>query len=240
MNRYTALASVLLLMMFSINGWAVKRYGEMFCQAPDYTCITIKPNESWESLFPNTEQRDITKRVNRMNVRLQPGMIIAVPKHLDKLSIYDVSPFPRYIDAVGEKIIYVSQKDLAWGAYDEQGELLWWGPLSSGTGKCSAALGGCKTPTGAFRINQKQDIDCISKEFPIRPDGDNGGAEMPFCMHFYRGYALHGSYSVPGYRDSHGCVRMFIEDAQWLNEQFVTIPEESNGMKGTRVVVEEY
>jgi lipoprotein-anchoring transpeptidase ErfK/SrfK len=55
-------------------------------------------------------------------------------------------------------------------------------------------------------------------------------------MHYFRGYALHGSSSVPGYRASHGCVRMFIEDARWLNEEFVTISEDSF-MKGTRVVI---
>lgn len=46
---------------------------------------------------------------------------------------------------------------------------------------------------------------------------------MPYCMFFHGGYALHGSYKVPGYDDSHGCIRLFIDDARWLNEEFVKI-----------------
>ena len=55
---------------------------------------------------------------------------------------------------------------------------------------------------------------------------------MPFCMHFYRGYAFHGATAVPGYRASHGCIRLFIEDARWLNNEFIDV-----GAKGTRVII---
>ncbi|WP_370569552.1 L,D-transpeptidase [Legionella sp. MW5194] len=216
--------------------WSEARFGETLCTNPDYFCIKVKSGESWSRLFPNPEAKDIVRRINRMNVNLRPGMIIAVPKNLDRLTIYDVSPFPRYIESDGEKTIYVSQNKLAWAAYDEDGELLWWGPISSGTDHCSGVIGGCSTPTGSFRIIRKQDIDCISTAFPRRADGNNGGAEMPFCMHFFRGYALHGSETVPGYRASHGCVRMFTEDARWLNEEFVDVP--GDGMRGTRVIID--
>ncbi len=209
-------------------------YGEMYCKKPDFFCIKVRQGESWTSLFPNPESRDLVRRVNRMNIRLKTGMVIAIPKYLERLSIYDVSPFPRYIDPTGERSIYVSQKDLAWAAYDPDGELLWWGPISPGKGNCRNA-DQCRTPPGAFRIIRKQDIDCISTAFPRRSNGDDGGAPMPYCMHFYRGYALHGSPSVPGYAASHGCVRMFIEDARWLNEEFINLP--GSGYKGTRVII---
>jgi hypothetical protein len=211
------------------------RFGETLCTNPDYFCLPVKAHDSWETLFPNPEEEDIVRRVNRMNIPLKKGMVLAVPKNIERITIYDVSPFPRYIEPSGEKVILVSQKDLAWGAYDGRGELLWWGPLSSGQGGCKNIEGHCDTPMGSFRIIRKQDIDCISTMFPIRPDGNNGGAEMPYCMHFFRGYALHGSNTVPGYNASHGCVRMFIEDARWLNEEFIEIPGES--VKGTRVIV---
>ncbi|KTD06626.1 enhanced entry protein EnhA [Legionella gratiana] len=213
------------------------RYGETLCNSPDYFCMKIKSGESWDKLFPNEEERDMVKRINRMNIPLRSGITIAVPKNIDRLTIYDVSPFPRYIEPNGEKTIYVSQKKLAWAAYDQDGELLWWGPISSGIGKCPGVIGGCTTPTGSFRIVRKQDIDCVSTVFPRRSNGDDGGALMPYCMHFYMGYALHGSYELPGYKASHGCVRMFIEDARWLNEEFIDLP--GGGMKGTRVVIDE-
>lgn len=235
MKRF-ALLMLMISLIHPIFAQGKVRYGEKLCHLPDYDCIVTKQEDTWESLFPEPEQEDIVKRVNRMNIYLKPGITLAVPKHLDRLTIYDVSPFPRYIHSEGEKSIYVSQEDLAWAAYDEQGELVWWGPLSSGAGGCPTLDGHCLTPSGSFRVIRKQDIDCISTAFPQRPDGMSGGAEMPYCMHFFRGYALHGSDAVPGYRASHGCVRMFIEDARWLNEEFVDLP--GGGMLGTRVFIE--
>lgn len=206
-----------------------KRYGQKLCKKPDYTCLKVRGGQSWERLFPDAEQRDIVMRVNRTNRRIWAGMVIAVPKNLQNLTIYDVSPFPRYIDAPGEKTLYVSQKDLAWGAYDTDGELVWWGPISSGKNYCGDVGQACNTPSGEFRMIRKQGIECTSSKFPIET---NGGAPMPFCMHFFRGFAFHGSYNVPGYRDSHGCVRLFIEDARWLNREFI-----STGSKGTKVII---
>lgn len=235
MKRIITILITILMIGIAGAAWSYKRYGEILCNDPDYYCVKVKSGQSWGSLFPNEEARDIVRRINRMNIRLQAGMVIAVPKNLDRLTIYDVSPFPRYIESDGEKTIYVSQEKLAWGAYDEDGELLWWGPISSGTDRCSGVIGGCITPTGSYRIIRKQDIDCVSTAFPRRANGENGGAEMPFCMHFFRGYALHGSSTVPGYRDSHGCVRLFTEDARWLNEEFIDLP--GGGMKGTRVII---
>ncbi len=228
------LTSFFWLMLFAGLTWPYQ-YGETICNQADYSCLTVKNGQTWGNLFPDPETRDLIKRINRMNTRLKPGLILAIPNNPDRITIYDVSPFPRYIEADGEKTIYVSQQNLAWGAYDEEGELLWWGPISPGLPRCQM-FGGCSTPSGAYRIIRKQDIDCVSTAFPRRADGNNGGAEMPFCMHFFRGYALHGSEAVPGYPASHGCVRLFTEDARWLNEEFVDLP--GGGMKGTRIIID--
>lgn len=233
---YTSIITMFIFLHQSIS-YAHITYGESLCKSPDYFCIKAKSEDTWDTLFPTEQSKDIAMRVNRMNIPIRPGMTIAIPKHLDQITIYDVSPFPRYIETSGEKIIYVNQKELAWGAYNEEGELVWWGPISTGSGHCISPDGTCLTPSGSFRVIRKQDIDCISTVFPVRTDGTSGGAIMPYCMHFLRGYALHGSEVVPGYRDSHGCVRMFIEDARWLNEEFITLPG-AGGIKGTRVVVD--
>lgn len=230
------LSFVLAIMQIDIA--VASRYGERLCAAsPDYYCLKVKRGDSWQKLFPSAEDKDIVKRVNRTNLDLSPGEIIAVPENLSQLTIYDVSPFPRYIDPPGGKVIFVSQKELAWGAYDASGELKWWGPISSGRDYCNDVSRACTTPAGSFRMIRKQGPDCISTVFPIRPNGDNGGAEMPYCMHYYRGYALHGSFNVPGQRASHGCVRLFIEDARWLNEEFIDLP--GSGVPATRVVIGE-
>lgn len=211
-------------------------FGETLCHDGNYFCIKIRAHESWAALFPNDEERDLVKRVNRMNTQLKRGMTLAIPKNLNRISLYDISPFPRHISS-NEKAIYISQRKLAWAAYDETGTLIWWGPISSGMGICPNVYGGCTTPAGSFRIIRKQDNACISTAFPKRADGNNGGTAMPFCMHFFRGYALHGSDSVPGYRASHGCIRLFTQDARWLNEEFVDLPQQ--GGKGTRIVIDD-
>lgn len=225
----------LLFSMSSIS-WSESLFSESLCASADYRCLKVLPGETWEGLFPNPRECDLVRRVNRMNVPLKAGMRIAVPKNIEQLSIYDVAPFPRYIDVNHEKVILVSQKQLAFGAYNEEGQLLWWGPISSGIRRCSSPEGNCLTPTGSFRVIRKQDIDCISTVFPVRANGESGGALMPYCMHFLRGFALHGSPVVPGKKASHGCVRLFIEDARWLNEEFITLP--GGDSKGTRVIID--
>lgn len=236
MIKLSPILMILTIFFYYPCAYAQQRYGETLCSSPDYFCIKTKENDNWETLFPTDKSRDIVMRVNRMNIALHPGMTIAIPKRLDEISIYDVSPFPRYIEPTGEKMIFVNQNELAWGAYNSDGELAWWGPVSTGSGHCRSLDGTCLTPSGSFRIIRKQDIYCVSTVFPVRADGNNGGAIMPYCMHFLRGYALHGSDVVPGYRDSHGCIRMFIEDAKWLNEEFINLPG-AGGLIGTKVIV---
>jgi hypothetical protein len=212
------------------------RYGETLCTKPAYRCVKIKASDSWAQLFPNATQRDLVKRINRMNVFLKPGMVIAVPKELDKMTLMEAAPFASHIKPVGEKIIEVNLNTMAWGAYDKNGSLLKWGPVSTGVAFCPDVKGGCATPTGFFRVIRKQGEDCVSSLFPQRLNGENGGAAMPYCIHFYKGYALHGSDELTGRASSHGCVNLFKSDAKWLNEEFVDSPRK--GRKGTLVVIQ--
>lgn len=218
------------LLIYPIS-WA-KRYGERFCGEQGYSCIKVKSGQSWKSLFPNAQERDVVQRLNRLNIRLRPGMRLAVPNRLSALSLFDIAPFPAYITQPGEKVIYVSQKKLAWGAYDAGGTLQWWGPVSTGRNYCSDVKRGCRTPRGSYRMYHKRGRGCFSSKFPL----GRGGAKMPYCMFFHRGFAMHGSYDVPGYRASHGCIRLFNQDAQWLNQQFIDL--RGRGNAGTRVIID--
>jgi lipoprotein-anchoring transpeptidase ErfK/SrfK len=51
-------------------------------------------------------------------------------------------------------------------------------------------------------------------------------------MFFSQYYAIHGSYEVPNYNASHGCVRVKPSDAKWLSSNFISI--------GTKVVIQPY
>lgn len=231
MNKAKALIIILSILALSLLYQEViaKRYGETVCHKAKYYCYKVKSGETWHSLFPNFAERDVVMRLNRYNMRLYRGMTIAIPKDLADTNIMDISPFPTKIRPTGEKHIVVDLRKLAWGAYDSDGYLVHWGPASGGRGYCPDVGRTCRTVTGNFRIEEKQPAGCVSSVYPIASDG---GAPMPFCMHFWKGYAMHGSYEVPGYNASHGCVRMFINDARWLNERFADV--------GTKVTVIPY
>ena len=64
---------------------------------------------------------------------------------------------------------------------------------------------------------------------------------MPYCMYFNNGQALHGEPNgLPGYNASHGCVRLYVSDAEWLRYDFVEPPMAYNKYRGTKVVILPY
>ena len=208
-------------------------YGPGLCASAQYECLKIQPGQNWEKLFPDAGQRDLVQRINRCYNALWPGKIIAVPRDLAHVTMIELAPFPHQIEGDTEKQVIVDQDKLAWGAYDEHGQLVKWGPIASGRDKCPDSANSCKTLTGIYRVFSKENEKCQSDVYPI----GKGGAKMPYCMFFHKGFALHGSSDMPGFRASHGCIRMFIPDAKWLNEDFVDATSEKNNQLGTKVVV---
>lgn len=212
-------------------------YGKKICKSPGFNCLRVKKNQSWRSLFPDEHDRGIVMRINRMNTYLYPGLVLAVPDDLQNADIMDFSPFPLNIPSAGEKVVVVDPANQAWGAYDSDGVLLRWGPASSGADFCRDVDSECRTGVGSFRVYSLGSSDCYSTKFPL-PDG---GAPMPYCMYFQNGQALHGEPNgLPGYNASHGCVRMYVNDAEWLRYDFIEGPNSGNQYRGTRVIVENY
>jgi hypothetical protein len=210
---------------------AINQYfGTALCNHPDFYCAKA-PASGWSRAFPDPKQRDIVQRVNRTYNYIPRGKLLAIPRKLDEVTIFDVSPFPLTFESKGEKTIIIDQNKLAWVAYDANGKQVHWGPISSGKDFCPDIGRPCRTITGVFRFFNKENSQCRSRTF--------GGARMPYCMFFYKGFAMHGSNDIPGRRASHGCIRMFTRDAQWLNHQFVELSHNENGWKGTKVIVRE-
>jgi len=212
-------------------------FGAELCQSnsEEYRCLTVQQGDTWEKLWQDVSQRDLVKRANRTNVTLVAGQVLAVPKDLENTTIFDIAPFPKHIVNSERKLIIVDQSKLAWVIYDAKGDMQWWGPASSGRDKCSDSNKVCRTITGKYYIFDKKSTDCVSNKFPL----GEGGAKMPYCMYFFKGFALHGSSTVPGFRDSHGCVRLFTEDAKWLNEKYIDLPKKENNYLGTKVIIKE-
>ena len=224
------LLSIVLFLGYSTSySVSIAYYGTALCAYPQYECIKVGKNQGWESLFPDPEKRDLVQRLNRTYNAIWYGREIVVPRNLESTTFKDISPFPLTVKDIGEKQIIVDQDKLAWAAYDEQGNLVKWGPISSGRDRCSDSANSCRTLTGIFRVFSKENEHCRSNTFD--------GAHMPYCMYFHKGFALHGSNDIPGYRASHGCVRMFTGDALWLNHEFVDTAKDTNGYLGTKVTV---
>lgn len=218
-----------LILSFSDFSEAYAPFGRELCKTPGYFCLKIKKKQTWENTFKDATQRFMVMALNRMNTPLYAGISIAVPENIAKVSLMDFSPFPYQIKTNGQKVIFIDPSVLAWGAYDSSGELVRWGPASLGSHFCADLGQRCHSPIGTFHVYRKGSADCKSTKFPLL----RGGAPMPYCMFFYRGFALHGEPNgLPSDHASHGCVRLFVEDAEWLNKQFVEI--------GTLIVIEPY
>lgn len=238
MWRNTSIITIFALFFVSLfafsDAMAASRVVESYCKDPNYTCVTVKRGQSWQSMFPDKTQRDIVMRINRVNTGVGAGTKIAVPKNLSHLTVLDVAPFPKAISPPGQKTIIVQPSVLAWGAYDADGTLVHWGPMSGGKNWCADVNSSCKTVSGEFLIYDKRGKGCKSSKFPV----GKGGAPMPYCMFFHGGFALHASPAVPGYHASHGCVRIYLEDAGWLNQNFIDMPSETT--PPTKVIVKGY
>jgi lipoprotein-anchoring transpeptidase ErfK/SrfK len=82
-------------------------------------------------------------------------------------------------------------------------------PVSSGSGRSYFQKNGRKarslTPVGWYKVQRRI--------VGVR-EADLGTLYDP--QYFYRGWAIHGSNSVPAYPASHGCIRVTRTDAKWL------------------------
>jgi lipoprotein-anchoring transpeptidase ErfK/SrfK len=137
--------------------------------------------------------------------------------------------FPIKREATGKKVFVFDPKATAWAAYDAEGNRVETGSASGGKDFCEDVGRPCRTVTGTFHVYSKKGEECTSSIYPVET---NGGARMPYCMHFSGGYSIHAAYEVPNYNASHGCIRVLPDAARWLNHNFMDV--------GTTVVVKPY
>ena len=155
-------------------------------------------------------------------------------KIIERSTIYDVSPFPRYIEADGEKTIYVSQKKLAWGAYDEDGRTIMVGShfLASENVSCGGLWYSNWLIPGHQKTGYRMCFHCISQK------GKRGKwwDLMPYCMHFFRGYALHGSYEFLDIGQAMAVSECLLKMRDGSMKNLLILP--GGGQKGTRVILD--
>lgn len=152
-------------------------------------------------------------KVNRISPeRLRKGMALRMPH--DYAAAEENAPIPRELPGLEGKIILIDIRAQVFGAYND-GALVLWGPISSSAGRLECGRANekkrkCITPAGNFCVLGK-DKDHVSNKYPP----PNGGARMKYAVRFYGDYWIHAG-ALPGRPDSHGCIRVLHDDAQWL------------------------
>lgn len=180
--------------------------------------VIVKQDATFERLFG--EKWQIVSRINKIDEEsLLSGIRLKVPmdlvlaqehsffeenwKFIEKL-IYEYPFFPKELvqERKTQKLILVNLKEQFLGCY-EYGELKFSCPISSARQNHS-------TPTGRYTIFYKSPYH-ISTFY---------GDPMPWTLGFTKYHAIHAG-PLPGYPDSHGCVRLFYNDAKrvyyWAN-----------------------
>jgi L,D-transpeptidase ErfK/SrfK len=175
------------------------------CHQARFHCRKVTRNDSWSGLFADDQMREEIMRLNRTNVAIQYRPFVILPKHKKQIDFKSWSPLPEHYKTDGKPLVYVDLNKFAFGAYDAEGKLVKWGPAAGGKAWCSDLNESCKTVTGEFHVQRMGGANCQSHTYPVVT---HGGAPMPYCMFFYKGFAIHGS-TLSGFANrSRGCVHL--------------------------------
>jgi hypothetical protein len=201
-------------------------------QAPprraSYTLLPVVSMENWLKLEKQLDSARVAtllkvNRLDRAHVRDRDTLV--VPDSVT--GFIALSPFPGELPAhrALHKLLLVSLRVQAFAAYDS-GRLSRWGPTS--TGRKSLP-----TPPALYHTNWKdrERISTFNDEWKL---------EWYVNLHNFLGISLH-LYDLPGYPASHSCVRLALDDAQWLyawSESWMLAPDPRHVLRhGTPVVV---
>jgi lipoprotein-anchoring transpeptidase ErfK/SrfK len=171
-----------------------------------YRSVVIKGDEGRKYLSQlkseiGEEKMAVLLKLNRLDAEhLRSGVTLVIPEQVDELTTF--SPFPQRLETAREipKLILVSLRVQAFGAY-ESGKLVRWGPVSSGKKTTP-------TPAGLYHTNWKSKAtrSSINEEWLL---------PWYFNLDNNRGISFH-QYDLPGYPASHGCLRLLADDAAWI------------------------
>lgn len=135
-----------------------------------------------------------------------------------------------------QKYLLVDLNNLIWKAIDENGVIIKTGKAVGGSYKCSDAPRSCKTKFGIYSVLKKYGYVRRSDLYPITcKDKKVCGSKMYWQSKIdWSGISIHGvsDKMLPDYNASHGCIRVSIQNAYWLNKYFLEV--------GTKVIILDY
>ena len=150
----------------------------------------------------DAEQLALLEKLNRVDLDHLPGL-----EHLILPDQWDLepeahSPLPRHLPKLEEhgKALVVHQPLQVFAGY-EDGELVHWGPVSTGRREHP-------TPEGLFHLTWRSRgrVSTVNPEWYL---------EWYYNFHNQRGLSFH-RYPLPGVPASQACVRLLERDARWL------------------------
>jgi len=182
----------------------VKKEARTYRRNIKYTVDSLKTREAIDSLLStySNDQLNTILALNRVEKnRLRPERPIVIPECVSE-DFNSYSPFPQDINMLQciPKTVLINKRVQAFALY-ENGELVKWGPVS--TGKNST-----RTPSGLNYGNYKakRKISTVDESWVL-----------PYYFNFmnFEGVGVH-QYALPGYPASHGCVRLYMDDAKYI------------------------
>ncbi|WP_300434622.1 L,D-transpeptidase [Christiangramia sp.] len=190
----------------SMRNPVVKKEPKLYRKEISYTIDSLETREKVDSIIKSYPQEELKTilALNRIEKnQLRPERPIVLPEcPSDEFNTY--SPFPENINFLQciPKTVLISQRVQAFGLY-ENGDLVKWGPVS--TGKNST-----RTPNGLNYGNYKakRKVSTVDESWIL-----------PYYFNFmnFEGVGVH-QYALPGYPASHGCVRLYMDDAKYIFE----------------------
>lgn len=203
LSRPTAVA-ILFVLLLSVSGGSVS--GSQRRQIPAiervYRFELIRGGiKEWRRRFDPSQLR-LLEKLNRCDLAhlTQLDAVVAPARWYANELLY--SPLPRWSSWAAQhtKALVVHKSAQVFGGY-EHGQLVRWGPISSGRQSLP-------TPSGLFHLNWKS----RGRHSTVDPDW-----YLPWSFNFQnqRGLSFH-EYLLPGYPASHACIRLLKRDARWL------------------------
>lgn len=244
MRKISVFIAIIAAVVYSAESRAY--YGKRACNLPGFHCIKLNQYETGAKTWPDPRELDIIRKINRIRKWLNPEKTLLVPDDMKGKTYRDFSPFPKeaknlpekffkFIGALPpEKFVVWDPAILAWAAYDAEGNLANWGPGLGGKAYCPDVKKWCRTPAGVFEALARKGYKYWSN---LYPPGCKS-IECSWMPHYVRvredGLGMHGSKWFVGEHASHGCVRLFTEDAKWLNQKFFDY--KTKHRPGTKVI----
>lgn len=170
----------------------------------EYTIDSLKTKadlDTFNTKF-SKENRKTIYALNRIDARkVWAGKELVIPDTLTS-NLMDYTPFPIKLGMVDTipKTVIISQRIQAFALY-EHGKLIKWGPVSSGK-RTTPTPGGLHY--GNYKAKRK--VSSVNKSWIL-----------PYYFNFmnFEGVGTH-QYTLPGYPASHACVRLYMNDAEFI------------------------